>query len=312
MPVSPSPYLTLGREEWAGLGRGAPVTLTASDVAGLRGFNEEVSLPELVDVYVPLSLLVEVHVTAARDLRGAVGRFLGRPVPAVPYVVGIAGSVAVGKSTTARLLQALLARRPDHPRVDLVTTDGFLLPNAVLTERGLMRRKGFPESYDVRRLVAFMADLKAGVPEVAAPVYSHLSYDVVDGEVQVLDRPEVVIVEGVNVLQAPVTAAGAPDRFVSDYVDLSIYVDARVDDIAAWYVQRFLALRGTAFADPASYFHRFSTLSDDEAVATATDLWASINDVNRREHIEPTRGRAHVILEKGSTHAVQAVHLRPR
>ena len=310
MPVSPSPYLTLQRDEWARLAQGTPLTLSEADVETLRSFNEPVSPDEVADVYLPLSRLLDVHVAAARDLRHAVGRFLDRPVPAVPYVIGIAGSVAVGKSTTARILQALLAGGPDPAQVDLVTTDGFLFPNAVLAERGLLHRKGFPESYDVRRLVNFMADLKAGVPEVAAPVYSHLAYDVVDGDVQVLDRPGVVIVEGVNVLQAPVTAVGAPARFVSDYFDFSIYVDARADDIASWYVQRFLALRRTAFADPASFFHRFSTLSDDQAVATATDLWTRVNEVNRRENIEPTRSRALLILEKGRDHAVQSVHLR--
>ncbi len=310
MPVAPSPYLTLTRPEWASLRHDTRLTLSEPDVAALRGFNEAVAVAEVVDVYLPLDRLLGLRMSAARDLHRATEQFLGGHSPPVPYVIAIAGSVAVGKSTTARLLQALLVRRGDQPRVDLVTTDGFLFPNAVLAERNLMHRKGFPESYDVRRLVRFMSDLKAGAPVVTAPVYSHPAYDVVDGEVQVVDRPDIVIVEGVNVLQAPVTALGAPAQFVADFFDFSIYVDAPAEYIASWYVERFLALRATAFADPSSFFHRFSTLSDDEAAATATGLWTSINEVNLRQNIEPTRARAHLILEKGGDHAVRSVHLR--
>ena len=227
----------------------------------------------------------------------------------MPFIIGIAGSVAVGKSTIARVLQALLARWPDHPRVDLVTTDGFLLPNSVLDARGLGARKGFPESYDVRALLRFLAELKAGEPRVCAPVYSHRVYDVVDGEEIVVTSPDIVIVEGLNVLQVPPSRAGREERFVSDFFDFSIYVDADEDDIRRWYTERFMTLRETAFLDDQSFFHHFSRLDESEAAAVADAVWREINAVNLRENVAPTRSRAHLVLEKGPDHAVRRVRL---
>lgn len=285
------------------------MTLSEADLDQLRGLNEAVDLAEVAEVYLPLSRLLNLYVGATQQLHGATNTFLGQPETKVPYVIGIAGSVAVGKSTTARILRALLARWPDHPKVDLVTTDGFLLPNRVLAERDLMNRKGFPESYDQRRLVDFMAAVKSGEPEVGAPVYSHQAYDIIPGEQQMVRHPDIVIVEGLNVLQGDLDRA--PSRlFVSDFFDFSIYVDADSHDIERWYVERFLTLRDTVFRDERSYFHRFAALGLQEARATAREIWASINAVNLEENILPTRDRAHLVLEKGADHAVHQVHLR--
>jgi type I pantothenate kinase len=248
---------------------------------------------------------LNLHVAAAQALHQTTDTFLGTPAEPVPYVVGIAGSVAVGKSTTARILQALLARWPGHPRVDLITTDSFLHPNRVLEERGILNRKGFPESYDLRALVQFVADVKSGAPGVAAPVYSHLIYDLVPDAQVVVRRPDVLILEGLNVLQA-----GGGRLFVSDYFDFSIYVDAREEDVERWYEERFLTLRETAFRDPSSYFRRFADLPPEEAVATARKIWREINGVNLRENILPTRERARLILEKDADHSVRSVRLR--
>jgi type I pantothenate kinase len=264
-----------------------------------------VSLAEVEAIYLPLSRLLNLHVAATQTLHKATDTFLGSLPAPTPYVIGIAGSVAVGKSTFARILRTLLARWPDHPRVDLVTTDGFLLPNRDLEQRGLMTRKGFPESYDLRRLIEFMAAIKAAEGAVHAPVYSHQAYDILPGEFQVVDRPDIVIVEGLTVLQR-----GDAPIFVSDYFDFSIYLDASERDVEQWYIDRFFALRETVFRDPRSYFHRFSSLSDDEAAATAREIWTSINGVNLRENIQPTRERARVILEKGADHSVRRVRLR--
>jgi type I pantothenate kinase len=313
-----SRYLDFERWQWARLRAATPLTLSETDLAELQGINERVSLAEVEAIYLPLSRLLNLHVAATQTLHTATDTFLGSLPRPTPYVIGIAGSVAVGKSTCARILRALLSRWPAHPRVDLVTTDGFLLPNRELEARGLLARKGFPESYDVRRLIEFMADVKAADGAVHAPVYSHQAYDIVPGEFQVVSRPDIVIVEGLNVLQ---TGDGArPDSvrardprarvFVSDFFDFSIYLDADEEHIERWYVERFLALRETVFRDPRSYFHRFAALSDAEARDTARDIWTTINGVNLRENIFPTRDRASLLLEKDADHAIRRVRLR--
>jgi type I pantothenate kinase len=311
-PSAPDPYLRFTREEWARLRADTPLTLTEGDLVRLRGQDEQVSLSEVEHIYLPLSRLLNLYVEASQELYRATARFLGHGEARVPYLIGLAGSVAVGKSTTARVLQALLARWPRHPRVELVTTDGFLLPNRVLEARGLMRRKGFPESYDLRRLLQFVSDLKGGQPEARSPVYSHLSYDIVPGEETVLRQPDIVIVEGLNVLQSPVGDRGRaiPPVFVSDFFDFTVFVDAETSHIRQWYVERFFRLRGTAFRDPASYFHRYASLEDAEAEKVASSLWAEINEVNLRENILPTRERARLILRKGPDHSVAQVRLR--
>jgi type I pantothenate kinase len=304
-----SQYLDFSREEWSRLRSSTPLTLDDRDLDELRGVGEHMPLSEVTDVYLPLSRLLNLSVAASRELFAVTNRFLGRDAERVPYIIGIAGSVAVGKSTIARVLQALLARWPDHPRVDLVTTDGFLLPNAVLDARGLGARKGFPESYDVRALVRFLADLKVGKPRVSAPVYSHLVYDVIEGEEIVVTSPDIVIVEGLNVLQVPPSRAGREEQFVSDFFDFSIYVDAAEEDIHTWYRERFLTLRETAFVDERSFFHHFTKLDDIEAAAVADAVWREINAVNLRENVAPTRSRAHLVLEKGPDHTVRRVRL---
>lgn len=306
-----SRFVDFTRAEWARLRDATPLPLTEPQLRGIVGPSEPMSLGEVADVYLPLSRLLNLYVAATQKLHEASATFLGSTTPRVPYVIGVAGSVAVGKSATSRILQALLARWPSHPQVDLITTDGFLLPRAELEARGLMERKGFPESYDVRRLVRFLADVKSGAPEVAAPVYSHLAYDIVPGESQVVRQPDIVIVEGLNVLQTGTGRAGKPlPMFVSDFFDFSIYVDANETDIEQWYVERFLALRETVFRNPSSYFHRYATLTPEEATATARTIWRSINLVNLRQNVLPTRERAHLILEKGRDHAVRRVRLR--
>lgn len=302
-------YRSFDRPEWASLRESTPLPLGAAELEALRGLNDKLDLGEVTDVYLPLSRLLNLRVAATQVLQQTTDTFLGRPHQRTPFIIGLGGSVAVGKSTTARVLQALLARWPDHPNVELVTTDGFLRPNAVLEERGIMERKGFPESYDVRRLMRFLGEVKRGEPEVRAPVYSHVVYDIVEGEEQVLSEPDIVILEGLNVLQTGVSA-GADARFVSDWFDFSIYVDADEGDVEQWYVERFFALRETAFSDDTSFFRHFSAMSDEELEATARSIWASINRPNLRENILPSRMRADLVLEKAADHGVRRVRLR--
>ena len=305
------PYVDFDRAAWSALRAATPLPLTDAELVRLRGLGERIDLAEVEEVYLPLSRLLNLHVAASAELHTATARFLGETAARVPFVLGIAGSVAVGKSTTARVLRELLARWPDHPRVELVTTDGFLLPNDELDRRGLLTRKGFPESYDQRALLRFLTAVKSGVEEVVAPVYSHLVYDVVPGDGVVVRRPDVLIVEGLNVLQpGRARPDGRPRMAVSDFFDFSVYVDAAGEHVEQWYVERFLALRETAFADPTSYFHRFAALNDDEARSTAISIWRDVNEVNLVENILPTRGRATLVLQKGPDHAVRRVRLR--
>ena len=306
-----SRFVEFTRAEWARLRASTPLPLTEPQLRPLVSLNERMSLDEVADVYLPLSRLLNLYVGATQSLHQATATFIGSNSPRVPFVIGIAGSVAVGKSTISRVLKALLSHWPSHPQVDLITTDGFLMSQSALESRGLLNRKGFPESYDVRRLVRFLADVKSGVSEVEAPVYSHLRYDIVPGEYQAVRQPDVVIVEGLNVLQTGASRAGRPmTMFVSDFFDFAIYVDAQETDIEQWYVERFVALRETVFQNPSSYFHRYASLTTDQAIETARGIWRSINLVNLRENVKPTRERAHLILEKGRDHAVRRVRLR--
>jgi type I pantothenate kinase len=299
-------YLSFTRDEWSVLRAATPLTIRQADLEALRGINERIDLDEVRDVYLPLTRLLNLYVSATQDLHRVSATFLGTLAPKVPYVIGVAGSVAVGKSTFARILQALLARWPDHPKVDLVTTDGFLHPNKVLAERSIMNRKGFPESYDTKRLLAFLRDVKSGAAEVHAPVYSHVVYDVVDGEQVPVRQPDILILEGLNVLQVGTEST----EFVSDYFDFSIYVDADEHDIRHWYVERFRTLRSTVFHDPRSFFRVYAHLTDDEATATAMGIWEEINGRNLRDNIAPTRDRASLVLRKSADHRVDHVQLR--
>lgn len=306
-----SPYRVFSREDWAKLRADTPMTLVERELEQLSGVIEELSKEEVEEIYLPLSRLLNLHVAAAQELHAVTNRFLGRRDGRVPYILGIAGSVAVGKSTTARVLKALLARWPDHPRVDLITTDGFLHPNEELERRGIMHRKGFPESFDTARLLNFLHQVKSGKANVEAPVYSHFHYDIVPGQSVVVDRPDILIVEGLNVLQParlPKDGEGIP--FVSDFFNFSIYIDADPRVVEQWYVTRFMRLRQTAFRDPAAYFHRYTHLSLDGAREKALEIWRTINQVNLEENIVPTRQRARLILRKAANHAIETVALR--
>ena len=306
-----SPYRIFSRAEWAALRADTPMTLHPDEMTRLRSLHDRLDMSEVEDIYLPISRLLSLYVAATQRLFRVQQGFLGTEDSKTPFIIGVAGSVAVGKSTTARVLRALLARWPNVPKVDLLTTDGFLFPNAVLERERLMERKGFPESYDLPALLRFLSDIKAGRRPVRAPVYSHLVYDVIPNQWAEIDRPDILIVEGLNVLQTGhLPKHGTAIPYVSDFFDFSVYLDAGEDMLLRWYVDRFLTLRGTAFADPKSFFHRYSKLSDEEAVATATSIWSRINLVNLHENILPTRQRATLILRKGESHQVEEVALR--
>ena len=310
-PLPPGSYDRFDRADWAQLRSSTPLTLGEADLARLRGINDAISLDEVETIYLPLSRLLNLHVSATQELQRVKESFLGQDARPSTYIIGIAGSVAVGKSTTARILQALLSRWPNHPKVDLVTTDGFLYPNATLEARGLMRRKGFPESYDTKKLLDFVSRLKAGSRRLAAPTYSHQTYDIVANATQIVDRPDILILEGLNVLQGGEAQTAKPARlFVSDFFDFSLYVDAAEGQLESWYLERFARLRETAFNDPRAYFRFYAEMPKEQALARAHEIWRDINLENLRQNIAPTRGRANLVLRKSRNHSVEEVWLR--
>ena len=299
-------YVRFSRDEWAALRAQTPLTIREKDLEALRGINDRIDLDEVTAIYLPLTRLLNLYVSATQNLHRVSSTFLGTIAPKMPYVIGIAGSVAVGKSTFARILQALLSRWPEHPRVELITTDGFLHPNEVLAERGIMDRKGFPESYDTAKLLGFLREVKSGAPEVEAPVYSHVVYDVLADSSEVVHQPDILILEGLNVLQVDTDAT----EFVSDYFDFSIYLDSEEELIEAWFIERFHTLRRTVFQDPSSFFRHFAELTDEQAEEVAHHIWSSINGRNLRENIAPTKGRASLMLHKAADHRISDIFLR--
>ncbi|ART82233.1 type I pantothenate kinase [Oceanisphaera profunda] len=306
-----SPYLDFSREAWSELRDTVHQPLSEAELTRLRGINDKVSLDEVRDIYLPLSRLLNLYIKAKQRRSKVLDQFLRKEPRHLPYIISIAGSVAVGKSTTARILAALLERWPQHPKVALVTTDGFLYPNAELAARGLMHKKGFPESYDIRRLVQFVSDIKSGKPRVTAPLYSHLSYDIIPDAEEVVEQADIVIIEGLNVLQSGMDYPHEPHRvFVSDFVDFSVFVDADEQLLRTWYVERFLTLRDGAFSDPDSYFHHYAHLTEAQAIATASRIWQDINYQNLRQNILPTKDRAELILTKGQDHGIEQVWLK--
>lgn len=306
-----TPYLQFDRSQWAALRDSVPLTLSEEEIVKLKGINEDLSLEEVAQIYLPLSRLLNFYISSNLRRQAVLEQFLGTDGQRIPYVIGIAGSVAVGKSTTARLLQALLSRWPEHRSVELITTDGFLHPNKVLNERGLMKKKGFPQSYDMHSLVKFVSEVKSGAKRVTAPVYSHLIYDVVPEGNKIIEQPDILILEGLNVLQSGMDYPHDPHRvFVSDFVDFSIYVDAPEDLLQSWYINRFLKFRQGAFSNPDSYFHSYAQLPETEAINIATQLWNEINGLNLQQNILPTRERASLIMTKSANHAVESVRLR--
>ncbi|WP_192459588.1 type I pantothenate kinase [Musicola keenii] len=306
-----TPYLHFNRQQWANLRDSVPLMLTEDEIVKLKGINEDLSLDEVAEIYLPLSRLLNFYISSNLRRQAVLEQFLGMNGQKIPYIIGIAGSVAVGKSTTARVLQALLSRWPEHRKVELITTDGFLHPNKTLHAKDLMKKKGFPQSYDMHRLVKFVSDIKSGATSVTAPTYSHLTYDIVPECNKVISQPDILILEGLNVLQSGMDYPHDPHRvFVSDFVDFSIYVDAPENLLENWYISRFLKFRQGAFSNPDSYFHNYAKLTEDEAIGIASQLWKEINGLNLKQNILPTRERASLILKKSANHAVESVRLR--
>ncbi|MGO1950693.1 MAG: type I pantothenate kinase [Mycobacteriaceae bacterium] len=303
IPAEHSPYIELRRSQWQTLRRSMPQVLSAEELETLRGVGEDIDMNEVSEVYLPLSRLIDLRFQAMRRLNDATETFLGEDMPHVPFIIGVSGSVAVGKSTTSRLLQVLLQRWESRPRVDLITTDGFLYPADELNRRHMMGRKGYPESYDQRALLKFVTAVKSGAPRVPAPVYSHERYDRLD-EQHIVDRPDILIVEGLNVLQT------GPTLMVSDLFDFSVYVDAERGDIERWYIERFLKLKNTAFQKPGAHFHYYAGLSDEDAHVVAREIWQTVNLPNLVENVLPTRVRASLVLRKGPNHLVESVRMR--